>query len=61
MGCSNTTLESFLLAWEEHQRLRRTAAPIPSLSESRFHLDRMRLVLRARTRTDDESERSGEG
>ena len=46
MGYQNPTLDTFLQAWESHHRLRRTGASIAALSESRAHLDQMRLNLR---------------
>ena len=45
MGPAHPQLDTFLQAWENHHRLRRSGAPISMLSASRARLDQLRLDL----------------
>ena len=51
MATPTTTLELLLEAFERHQHLRRSGAPIAQLSQSRARLDRLRVDARRATRS----------
>lgn len=46
---TTTDFHRLLNAFETHQRLRRSGAPIATLSESRARLDELRLAVRRST------------
>lgn len=51
MHTPTPNLDHLLEAFERHQYLRRTGAPIAMLSQSRARLDRLRVDVRRATRS----------
>lgn len=49
MHSPSPTLDHLLEAFERHQQLRRSGAPIAQLSQSRARLDRLRVDVRRAT------------